>query len=43
MPVFGHTFPELSAIGTHGIFSVSYILAAPFLKGTLSPIFILVP
>ena len=42
-PVFGHTFPEFNAIGMHGIFNASYILPTPFLKGTLSPIFILVP
>ena len=43
IPSFGHTFPEFNATGTQEIFNVSYILPTPFLKGTFSPNFILVP
>jgi len=43
IPFFGQTLPEFSAIGTHKIFNVSYILPTPFLKDTLSSVFVLVP
>ena len=43
IPFFGQTLPESSAIGIHEIFNASYILPTPFLKDTLSSVFILVP
>jgi len=43
IPFFGQTIPEFSAIGIHEMFNASYILPTPFLKGTLSSTFILVP
>ena len=43
IPYFGQTLPEFNATGTQAIFKASYILPTPFLKGTLSSIFTLVP
>ena len=40
---FGQTLPVFNATGTQGKFNASYILPAPFLKGSLSPNFTLVP
>ena len=43
IPFFGQTLPEFNATGTQEIFKASYILPTPFLKGTLSCSFTLVP
>ena len=43
IPCFGQTLPEFKAMGTQEIFKASYILTTPFLKGTLSSTFTLVP
>ena len=43
IPRFGQTLPEFNATGTQEMFKASYILPTPFLKGTLSSIFTLVP
>ena len=43
IPYFGQTLPEFNATGTHEIFKASYIFPTPFLKGTFSSIFTLVP
>ena len=43
IPCFGQTFPEFNATGTQEIFKASYILPTPFLKGTLSSNYTLVP
>ena len=43
IPCFGQTLPEFKATGTQEIFKASYILPTPFLKGTLSSTFTLVP
>ena len=43
IPCFGQTLPEFNATGTQEIFKAQYILPTPFLKGTLSLKFTLVP
>ena len=43
IPCFGQTLPEFNATGTQEIFKASYILPTPFLNGTFSLIFTLVP
>ena len=43
IPYFGQTLPEFNATGTQEMFKASYILPTPFLKGTLSSTFTLVP